>query len=461
MRPGVPFCGFVVGIAALLAPGCGGGDAESTATGTAVATQDQQGQTTTIVPGVTKGTETAVPTETPGPPVGPPSVQLADAFPGLPDLERPVELIAADGREHELLVALQDGQIVSLMNVPDEPDEQVALDIRDRVSRDGNEEGLLGMTIPVEDLTSDSGRIFVYYSVAGGERRGRLARMEWSRSTGRLVIDPDSEFVILEVAEPFSNHNGGKILFGTDGYLYLGLGDGGSGGDPQGNGQNTSTLLGTILRIDVSNSSEAQRYTIPADNPFAGDANARGEIWAYGLRNPWRFSFDAQGRLWAGDVGQGNYEEIDLIERGGNYGWNVVEGNDCYQAANCDMSGFTAPVSVYDHSGGDCSVTGGVVHAAKDTTVLQGWYFFADFCSGRVRAFNPDAAETETYIVIEDGPPISDIAQVSRGVMLLSFDGRIYRSGGRVIRSVLLAELPWVIAAYVRSLPVAAPIWSV
>ncbi len=409
------------------ASGCGDASSEPTATNTAVATQNQQGQTTTIVPGVTKGTETAVPSATPTTPGEPPSVQLTDAFPGLPDLERPVELIAADGREHELVVALQDGQILSLLNAPDEPDEQVALDIRDQVSRDGNEEGLLGMAIPVEDLARNSGRIFVYYSVAGGERRGRLALLQWSRSSGRLVVDASSELVILELPEPFSNHNGGKVAFGPDGYLYLGLGDGGSGGDPQGNGQNLGTLLGTILRIDVSNSSEAQPYAIPTDNPFAGDINARGEIWAYGLRNPWRFSFDTEGRLWVGDVGQGQYEEIDLVTAGGNYGWNVVEGEDCYEAASCNRLGFTAPVSVYDHSDGDCSVTGGVVHAAKDSEALQGWYFFADFCSGRVRAFNPDAADIVTYILIEDGPPISDIAQLSRGVMMLSFDGRIYQ----------------------------------
>ena len=404
---------------------CSDANGEPTPTSTLVATQDQQGQTTTIVPGVTKGTETAA-TDTPSPPGEPPEVRLVDAFPGLGDLARPVELIAGDDRESELLVALQDGRIISIVNSPDAPEPRDALDIQEQVSRDGNEEGLLGIAIRAEELGTSRGSIFLYYSVADGQRRTRLSRMDWSRTSGRLVVDPNSELVILEIPQPFANHNGGKIAFGSDGFLYVGLGDGGSGGDPQGNGQNLATLPGSILRIDVANAMDGQPYTIPADNPFAGETNARGEIWAYGLRNPWRFSFDAQGRLWAGDVGQGKYEEINLVVAGGNYGWNVVEGTECYRDG-CDPSQFNGPIAVYGHDGGDCSVTGGVVHEAKDSEALRGWYFFADFCSGRVRAFQPEAAELETFVVLEEGPPVAGIAQISRGLLLLSFDGRIYR----------------------------------
>lgn len=404
---------------------CSDANGEPTPTSTLVATQDQQGQTTTIVPGVTKGTETAA-TDTPSPPGEPPEVRLVAAFPGLGDVARPVELIAGDDRESELLVVLQDGRIISIVNSPDAPEPRDALDIREQVSRDGNEEGLLGIAIRPEELGTSRGSIFLYYSVADGQRRTRLSRMDWSRTSGRLVVDPNSELVILEIPQPFANHNGGKIAFGPDGFLYVGLGDGGSGGDPQGNGQNLATLPGSILRIDVANAIDGQPYTIPADNPFAGETNARGEIWAYGLRNPWRFSFDAQGRLWAGDVGQGKYEEINLVVAGGNYGWNVVEGTECYRDG-CDPSQFNGPIAVYGHDGGDCSVTGGVVHEAKDSEALRGWYFFADFCSGRVRAFQPEAAEIETFVVLEEGPPVASIAHISRGLLLLSFDGRIYR----------------------------------
>jgi glucose/arabinose dehydrogenase len=411
--------------------GCGDEDGE------APATQNQEEtSTTTIVPGVTKDSEAdtptasatvPVPTATPGTGPGePPVVRLEDAFPGLGELERPIELIVAEEREGELLVALQDGRILSLLNNESAPDARTILDIRDAVSRDGNEEGLLGMAIAVAQIAADSGEIFLYYSVEDGPRRTRLARMNWTRVEGRVSIDAGTELVLLEVAQPFSNHNGGKIAFGPDGMLYVALGDGGSGGDPQGNGQNPGTLLGSILRLDVSEATAEEPYRIPPDNPFVGTPGARGETWAYGLRNPWRFSFDTEGRLWAGDVGQGQFEEIDLIEGGGNYGWNEMEGFECYQGG-CEPSLYEAPVSVYDHRGGDCSVTGGVVHAAKDSAALQGWYFFADFCTGTVRAFHPDAETIETYVVIEDGPPIANIAQISRGVLMLSFDGRIYR----------------------------------
>jgi glucose/arabinose dehydrogenase len=428
----VPVLSIGVAGAALLAilGACSDGDQAPPAT-----QAQEQTSTTTIVPGVTKDSEASTPTPTmvaPTPvpsaaPGQPPAVELVDAFPGLGELDRPIELINASDREGEFLVALQDGRILSILNLENAPDARTILDIRDEVSRDGNEEGLLGIAIRAGEVDGDSGEIFLYYSVEDGPRRTRLARMNWTRVDGRLAIDPETELVILEVPQPFSNHNGGKVAFGPDGMLYLALGDGGSGGDPQGNGQNLGTLLGSILRLDVSAASVDEPYRIPADNPFVGTAGARGEIWAYGLRNPWRFSFDSQWRLWAGDVGQGQFEEINLVQGGGNYGWNVVEGNECFGSAGCDIGAYLAPVSVYGHSRGDCSVTGGVVHQSKDSEALQGWYFFADFCSGRVRAFHPDAAEAETFVVIDSGPPIAAITAISRGVLLLSFDGTIYR----------------------------------
>ena len=198
------------------------------------------------------------------------------------------------------------------------------LDLRDIVSRRGSEEGLLGLALD----PGGTRHLYVYYSAAN-PRRSVVSR--FTAEAKDSGADPDSELVILEVEQPHSNHNGGQIAFGPDGYLYIGLGDGGSAGDPQGNGQDTSTLLGSILRIDVSQSTPEQPYAIPPGNPFA-DGGGRPEIWAYGLRNPWRFSFDRDtGDLWAGDVGQNQWEEIDIIEREGNYGWNTLEGSHCFK----------------------------------------------------------------------------------------------------------------------------------
>ena len=217
------------------------------------------------------------------------------------------------------------------------------LDIRDRVSNRGSEEGLLGLAL---DPQSD-GYFYVYYSAAD-PRRSVVSRFAYG-SEGQPTVgpsaDPDSELIILEIEQPYANHNGGQIAFGPDGFLYIGLGDGGAAGDPRGNGQDTSTLLGSILRIDVSEATPDQPYAIPPDNPFA-DGGGRPEIWAYGLRNPWRFSFDREtGDLWTGDVGQNQWEEIDLIERGGNYGWNTLEGNHCFNPReNCDRENKIPPV---------------------------------------------------------------------------------------------------------------------
>ena len=193
--------------------------------------------------------------------------------------------------------------------------------------------------------------------------------------------------MLLEVEQPYRNHNGGQLAFGPDGYLYISLGDGGSGGDPQGNGQNVKTLLGSILRIDVSNASPAEPYRVPEDNPFWDDETARGEIWAYGLRNPWRFSFDpVTGDLWTGDVGQNRFEEIDLVVRGGNYGWNVLEGTHCFSPkTECDPAGTAHPVLEYPINGG-CSVIGGYVYRAADIPSLAGAYVYGDHCSGKVSA---------------------------------------------------------------------------
>jgi glucose/arabinose dehydrogenase len=219
------------------------------------------------------------------------------------------------------------------------------------------------------------------------------------------------------------------MAFGPDGYLYIGLGDGGGSGDPQGNGQNLGTLLGSILRIDVSGLSAPGDYEIPADNPFVDTVGARAEIWAFGLRNPWRFSFDSEtGLLWAGDVGQNLWEEIDIIVKGANYGWNIMEGFHCYSpSTGCDQSGLTLPLVEYDHSQG-CSVIGGYVYRGDQIASLQGYYIYGDYCSGNIWALAyHNNAVTQNILLVESGLSITSFGEDLAGnLYILSRDGGIY-----------------------------------
>jgi glucose/arabinose dehydrogenase len=325
-----------------------------------------------------------------------------------------------------IFVTEQTGRIVSFPRNPDASAPTSFLDIRDRVSDSGNEEGLLGFVFDPE--FDSNGHFFVYYSAAS-PRRSVISRFTATDSSGQSVADPDSELVVLQVPQPFSNHNGGQLAFGPDGMLYISLGDGGSGGDPNGNGQNKSTLLGSILRIDVSSPSAEKAYAVPADNPFVGSSSAKGEVWAYGLRNPWRFSFDQQnGNLWAGDVGQNSFEEINLIEKGGNYGWNTLEGKHCYSPkANCDPSGTTLPVVEYGASNG-CSVIGGYVYRGLAIPELAGNYIYGDYCSGLVRGFRYETGEAVgDLLLVNSGVNITSFAEDGSGeIYALSQDGRIY-----------------------------------
>ncbi len=302
---------------------------------------------------------------------------------------------------------------------PAEPERsEVFLDIRARVSRDRNEEGLLGLAF--DPAFGESGRFYVYYSAAA-PRRSVLSRFEVGGGLG----DAGSEAMILEVDQPFSNHNGGMIAFGPDGMLYVALGDGGSSGDPLGNGQNLGTLLGSILRIDVG---QGAPYVTPTDNPFLGRPGARGEIWAYGLRNPWRFSFDKEtGELWTGDVGQDAVEEVNIVRRGANYGWNVMEGSRCFRAASCEAGGMEAPVAEYGHRLG-CSVTGGYVYRGERLPELQGVYLYADFCTGLIWGLRHDGERVTEQGQIADAPfQIASFGEDEAGeVYILGFDGGVY-----------------------------------
>jgi glucose/arabinose dehydrogenase len=258
--------------------------------------------------------------------------------------------------------------------------ESAFLDITDRVGSSASEQGLLGLAFH-PNFTENSS-LFVNYT----NREGNTVIARFSVSSDAARADPSSEVILLTVAQPAGNHNGGHLAFGPDGYLYAGLGDGGGSGDRFGNGQNGTTLLGAMLRLDVDS---GQPYTVPAGNPFAGDATVRDEIWAIGLRNPWRFSFDrVTGDLYIADVGQNQYEEVNFQPAkstgGQNYGWPVMEGVHCYpEDRACDQAALTLPVVEYDHSRG-CSVTGGYVYRGQGFPLLEGIYVYGDYCSGRI-----------------------------------------------------------------------------
>ena len=261
--------------------------------------------------------------------------------------------------------------------------ERPFLDVSSLVSR-GSEQGLLGLAFDPD--YSSNGRFFVNYSDTEGDTRVVAYRVSGDPD----LADAASAEILLTIEQPFSNHNGGHLAFGPAGFLYIAMGDGGSGGDPQGNGQDRLDLLGSLLRIDVRG---AGGYAVPADNPFAGLTDARPELWDIGLRNPWRFSFDrSTGDLYIADVGQNEREEINVALRsaggghGANYGWNIMEGTACFVGTECDTSGLVLPVLEYDHSEG-CSVTGGYVYRGSAIPDLAGHYFYADFCEGWVRSF--------------------------------------------------------------------------
>jgi glucose/arabinose dehydrogenase len=310
---------------------------------------------------------------------GSPGVALQRLLPG-ERLARPLHLVEVPDGSGRFAVTEQAGR-VKTFRASDKKATGVLLDIRERVSTRGNEEGLLSLAF---DPLFRSRRVFYVYYSAANPRRSVISR--FTLQPGRLQAMPESEQIIMEVAQPYSNHNGGQLAFGPDGFLYIALGDGGSGGDPLGNGQNRGTLLGAILRIDVRARGDALRYAMPPDNPFANAKDgSRPEIWAYGLRNPWRFSFDRKtGDLYAGDVGQNLIEEVDRVVKGGNYGWNIMEGTVCYQpGTGCRQEGLRPPISEYDHEHG-IAVTGGFVYRGRALPALYGRYLFGDFGSGTI-----------------------------------------------------------------------------
>ncbi|MDA4123284.1 MAG: PQQ-dependent sugar dehydrogenase [Thaumarchaeota archaeon] len=356
------------------------------------------------------------------------SMTLAAAFPYL-SFNRMVFLTSPDDGTDRMFLVLQVGEILEFPDERNVSSTATFLDLRNLVNSSGNEQGLLGLAFDPDFAAN--GYLYVYYTAAGAGRHAVVARFTVDASNAGMV-DPSTELVILQISQPpaFNNHNGGMLAFGPDGDLYVGVGDGGSEGDPMGNGQNMSTLLGKVLRIDVGNASAEAPYSIPSDNPFVRVAGDRGEIWAYGLRNPWRFSFDPAGQLWVGDVGQDRFEEVDLVTKGGNYGWNIMEGFSCYSPpSGCDESGLKLPVIAYPHVQGDCAIIGGYVYTGKGIPSLDGAYVYGDYCTGNVWAleYNGTQVTYHAELVVGTSSMYSFGLDSSGNLYALSSDGHIYQ----------------------------------
>jgi glucose/arabinose dehydrogenase len=386
----------------------------------ACGSDDDSDETPTAAPSLPAATAAATQsaTQEPAAAVEPGAYTTEQVFPQL-DFDRMVEIEAIPGDDNHAVVLTQSGTAYRFSLTDENEQPSVFLDIEDRIiTEPHNEEGLLGIAFPSDYATSR--RLYVYYS-AGPPRQNTLSRFTATGDAG----DPASEQKLIAVDDPFGNHNGGGLEFGPDGMLYVGIGDGGSGGDPQGNGQNTNVLLGKIWRIDVS----GDDYTSPPDNPFASGGGAP-EIFAYGLRNPWRLTFDTEtGDLWTGDVGQGAREEVDLVQSGGNYGWNITEGDLCFEPAEgCDRTGLIQPRAAYGRDDGSCSVTGGYVYRGAAMPELDGWYVYGDYCSGNVWALDTVDPAAEPILISETGLNITSFWQDASGeIYLITFNGGVQR----------------------------------
>ncbi|MGH2428752.1 MAG: PQQ-dependent sugar dehydrogenase [Candidatus Limnocylindria bacterium] len=383
----------------------------------------------TPAPAPTAPARTETPTEspTPSPPAPisaePPPIALEQVASGL---DSPIGITGDPAGR--LYVNERGGRIVIL-----EPDGGTGsfVDLGDRVGS-GGERGLLGVAF--HPGWPEVERLFVHYTDLNGNTV--LSELAASANGDAPAADPGSERILLQVEQPFPNHNGGQLAFDPDGYLYMALGDGGSRGDPLGHGQNPQTLLGSILRLHVE---ADDGYAIPSDNPFA-DGGGAPEVFIYGLRNPWRFSFDAAtGDLWIADVGQLGWEEINRLSpgeaAGANLGWNVMEGLHCFSAANCSTEGLVLPVAEYSRDQGNCAVTGGHVYRGEALPDLRGWYLFTDYCSGRLFGIPSDASppaageSIELRLLLETGLRVTAFGQDADGELYLAdiAGGGIYR----------------------------------
>ncbi|MDD3776738.1 MAG: PQQ-dependent sugar dehydrogenase [Actinomycetota bacterium] len=347
---------------------------------------------------------------------------LIDAFPSL-SFNLPVDIQQPGDGSGRLFVVEKEGRIIIIDKQGQST--QIFLNITDRVNSSGSEQGLLGLAFHPD--FEQNGYFWVNYTDNNGTVVSRFIA-----EPGTGLADPESEQVTIAFPQPYSNHNGGQIAFGPDdGYLYIAAGDGGSGGDPHNNGQSLNTLLGKILRIDIDHPSGGKNYSIPPQNPFASNQeNILPEIYAYGLRNPWRFSFDPEtNKLWAADVGQNKVEEINIIESGKNYGWNIMEGSQCFNPPqDCFREDLVLPVYEYEHPLGK-SVTGGYVYKGQEISSLYGLYIYADFVTGYVWALSQGQdGKVENFTLAETGLNISSLGKdQDQELYFAAFDGNIYK----------------------------------
>jgi glucose/arabinose dehydrogenase len=416
-----------IGTALLLLAGCAGGGSGGEAAPSAV---PQAGAPTLAVPTPTAAPQPGAPTTAaqprPSTVAQPAPAGDSDAAIALrevtSDVSRPLFVTHAGDDSGRLFVIEKGGTIAIVSDGRRAP--VPFLDITTLVDSGASERGLLGLAF--HPAYEENGRFFVYYTAKNGDNT--VARYQVSGEPD--AADPASGVVLLAVPDPAPNHNGGMLAFGPDGYLYVGLGDGGSGGDPWGNGQNRDALLGKLLRLDVDT---GDPYGIPPDNPWPDGGEGRPEVWAYGLRNPWRFSFDrATGDLFIADVGQNAYEEINFQPSGGaaglNYGWNLREAAHCFRGQACETAGLVDPIAEYAHDEG-CSVTGGYVYRGAAFPSLQGSYIFGDYCSGTIWSLRQDApGQWERREILDSGMRISSFGEDEDGELYLTnLGGGLYQ----------------------------------
>lgn len=371
-------------------------------------------------PTVTPTTVVTIPVVTP---IEAASYKAVLAFPNL-SFSDPVDFTHANDGTNRLFVVEQKGIIRVFENNASTEKSSIFLDIDAKVAS-GGEMGLLGLTFHPD--FKKNGYFFVNYTRDSPRRQTVVSRF---KANGQ-VADPNSETILFTFDQPYSNHNGGQVAFGSDGFLYVSTGDGGSGGDPQNNAQNRKSLLGKILRVDV-NSTEKGNYGIPKDNPYVGNnEDFREEIYAFGLRNPWRFSFDSVTKnLWTGDVGQNRVEEIDVVTKGGNYGWRIREANNCY-GTNSDCNKATdliPPVWSYEQGDDGRSVTGGKVYRGKKLTELNGKYICGDYVSGKIWALTYDGKTVTKSDQITNVSTVSTFGEDANGELYICdySGGKIY-----------------------------------
>lgn len=356
-------------------------------------------------------------------------LEIQPAFPNL-SFQQPVDIQNAGDGSNRLFVLEQRGVILVFQNNQNTSTKKVFLDLSDKV-KNGGELGLLGLAFHPD--YKNNGYFFVNYTT-DKPLRSVVSRFKVSADDPDKA-DRNSELILFKVNQPYSNHNGGQTSFGPDGYLYISFGDGGSAGDPQNNAQNNTTLLGKILRIDVDKKEGSRNYAIPSDNPFKGNRSGfREEIYAFGLRNVWRFSFDFPTKqLWAADVGQNLWEEINLIVKGGNYGWRCYEGLHTYNTSGCDATNYIKPIWEYGHnSDGGYSITGGFVYRGRNASELSGKYIYADYVSGNIWALELQGSNVKNSLLFKEAHSVSTFGiDENKELYFANYSsGRIYKFKG-------------------------------